>query len=258
MTKLERSIKIVNLINEQGYVTYKEFAEIFNISIQSSRRDIENLSKQGLVKKINSGACSINVPRGVEYSLRLDHNTDLKDRIAEMVVQQIPENTTVFISIGTTMEAFAHKIKYKKGMRYITNSLFVANILRENKDNEIFLPNGRLNNSNGAIYGASTIDYLSLFFPDFYVMSAASLTIDGNILAHIPEEISCSQKIRAQSAQAFFLFDHTKLSKKGTVYSCSISEFSSIFTDAPIPSKLLQVINKYHIIIKLCGTIPYN
>ncbi len=86
-------------------------------------------------------------PTGGDYDLRLTRNNSAKELISKYAADCIPNNSTVFISVGTTMETFARIMKDKKNMRYITNSIFIAGILRQNPENEIFLPSGRLNNS---------------------------------------------------------------------------------------------------------------
>ncbi len=184
--------------------------------------------------------------------LRLTRNNSAKELISKYAADCIPNNSTVFISVGTTMETFARIMKDKKNMRYITNSIFIAGILRQNPENEIFLPSGRLNNSNGAVYGESSMEYLSQFFPDFHVMSSAAITPEGKTLAHMPEEIASSRKIRAQSERSFFLFDQSKLNQKGNVYSCDITEFTDVFTDAVLPPQLDEILKANNTAYHFC------
>ncbi len=62
-----------------------------------------------------------------------------KRAIAEAVADYLPERCTVFITIGTTVEAVARALLNRRDLRIITNSLRVAQILYKNQDIEVMV-----------------------------------------------------------------------------------------------------------------------
>ncbi|MCV5539517.1 DeoR family transcriptional regulator, partial [Escherichia coli] len=73
--------------------------------------------------------------------------------IAEAVADYLPERCTVFITIGTTVEAVARALLNRRDLRIITNSLRVAQILYKNQDIEVMVPGGRLWYNNRGVSG---------------------------------------------------------------------------------------------------------
>lgn len=66
--------------------------------------------------------------------------TQEKEAIAEAVADYLPERCTVFITIGTTVEAVARALLNRRDLRIITNSLRVAQILYKNKILRLWCP----------------------------------------------------------------------------------------------------------------------
>lgn len=55
----ERREGILAYLETQGRVTVEELAELFDISVDSIRKDLKALSKQGLLKRVYGGAIRI-------------------------------------------------------------------------------------------------------------------------------------------------------------------------------------------------------
>ena len=56
----ERKEKILSRLRKSGRININEDAKLFNVSISTLHRDLEDLEKQGLVKKVVGGAVLAN------------------------------------------------------------------------------------------------------------------------------------------------------------------------------------------------------
>ena len=59
MADRERPERIVNIIDEHGFLTIRELSERLNVSEMTIRRDLIQLEEQGRVKKTYGGAASL-------------------------------------------------------------------------------------------------------------------------------------------------------------------------------------------------------
>ena len=59
MLNEERKKKIAQLINEEGIVQIQKLADLFNVSIYTIRRDLNDLEKRGVIRKTRGGAVRI-------------------------------------------------------------------------------------------------------------------------------------------------------------------------------------------------------
>ena len=86
-----------------------------------------------------------------------------KKAIAEAVADYIPDGSTIFITIGTTVEHVARALLNHNHLRIITNSLRVAHILYHNPHFEVMVPGGTLRSHNSGIIGPSAASFVADF-----------------------------------------------------------------------------------------------
>ena len=94
---LERRSKIIDLINQKNTVTNQELMEIFNISIETVRRDLNYLEKAGVIEKVYGGAIKKNYLKvEPKYISREKENLKEKQAIAIETEKLISQNDSVF------------------------------------------------------------------------------------------------------------------------------------------------------------------
>ncbi len=111
-----RHDQLVHLIAERGYMNIEELAQLLDVSTQTVRRDIRKLSEQGLITRHHGGAGRVSSVMNTAFEQRELSLTAEKRAIAEAVADYLPERCTVFITIGTTVEAVAGH--YSTGVIY--------------------------------------------------------------------------------------------------------------------------------------------
>ena len=162
-----RHDQLVHLIAERGYMNIEELAQLLDVSTQTVRRDIRKLSEQGLITRHHGGAGRVSSVMNTAFEQRELSLTAEKRAIAEAVADYLPERCTVFITIGTTVEAVARALLNRRDLRIITNSLRVAQILYKNQDIEVMVPGGTLRAHNGGIIGPGAVDFIEGFRADY-------------------------------------------------------------------------------------------
>ncbi|MFT6076486.1 MAG: DeoR family glycerol-3-phosphate regulon repressor, partial [Yoonia sp.] len=97
-----RQREILELARKDGKVTVDGLAELYDVTVQTIRRDLSDLSETGRLERVHGGAV---VPSGViniQYEERRRLNEDGKKAIAVRCAQDIPDDASVFMNIGTT------------------------------------------------------------------------------------------------------------------------------------------------------------
>ena len=120
---------ILSLLRRRGFVSIGGLAESFRVSEQTVRRDLKALEHQGLATRYHGGAGLPSSRSDRSYENRRISFAAEKKRIAGMVAAHIPEDATVFIDIGTTMEAIAEALLDHRSLTVITNHLSAAMLL---------------------------------------------------------------------------------------------------------------------------------
>ncbi|MED3282350.1 DeoR/GlpR family DNA-binding transcription regulator, partial [Bacillus thuringiensis] len=141
----ERREKILELLNTDGRVIAKDLAERFDMSIDSIRRDLSIMEKDGLLKRTHGGAIELTRVRNLaaEPTKRYSDSSIYEDTIARVAVSYIQEGDSIFIGGASVHNAM---LKYLPEVSFtvITNSIEIAGYLREYKNIDTYLIGGKV------------------------------------------------------------------------------------------------------------------
>ena len=244
MKQTQRHNGIIELVKQQGYVSTEELVEHFSVSPQTIRRDLNELAEQNLILRHHGGAA---LP-----SSSVNTQTEEKERIARKVAEQIPNGSTLFIDIGTPPEAVAPALLNHSNLRIVTNNLNVANTLMVKEDFRIILAGGELRSRDGGIIGEATLDFISQFRLDFGILGISGIDSDGSLLEFDYHEVRTKRAIIENSRHVMLVVDHSKFGRNAMVNMGSISMVDAVYTDAPPPVSVMQVLTDHHIQLELC------
>jgi DeoR family glycerol-3-phosphate regulon repressor len=252
-TVRERHEKIRQLVLNKGYVTIDHLAGEFNVTPQTIRRDINSLSEEGLVNRYHGGAGVASSTENVEYNQRKVMCLKEKQQIAKVVADRIPDNTSLFINIGTTTEAIANALCNHQRLRVITNNLNVAAILSGNENFEIIVAGGVVRHRDGGIVGPLTIDFIQQFRVDYGIIGISGIDMDGTLLDFDYREVRASRAIIDNTRKVFLAADHTKFGRNAMVRLGHIGEIDELFTDRQPPAALTDLLAQGGVQLHIVG-----
>ena len=240
---LLRHEKIVELVQSRGFASIESLAKNFGVTPQTIRRDINELTAAGLIRRYHGGAGLRSSVENVAYTTRKVSCLPEKRRIARLLAKQIPDYASLFIDIGTTTEEVAKALLDHKELRVITNNLNVATVLSKNESFEVIITGGAVRSRDRGITGEATIDFIQQFKIDFGVISVSGIDWDGTLLDFDYHEVRAGRAIIGNSRKVFLVADHTKFGREAMVRLCNIQEVDDLFTDRrpqPSMSKMLS------------------
>ena len=232
-----RQQQILELVRERGYVSIEEMAQLFVVTPQTIRRDINQLADANLLRRYHGGAAYDSSVENTAYAMRADQMRDEKQRIGEAIAKQIPDHASLFINIGTTTEAIARALLNHRDLKIITNDLHVASILSTKEDFDVLIAGGNVR-SDGGVVGQATADFISQFKVDFALIGISGIDEDGTLLDFSPDEVTMRSELARHCRQRFLVLDHTKFGRGATVRGGHIAEASVVFTDRPVPAAI--------------------
>ncbi len=238
----QRQREILELVQSRGFVSSDELAKTFQVTPQTARRDINQLCREGLLRRHHGGAGLPPTVENIPYSTRQVICLDEKIRIAKMVARHIPHQASLFINIGTTTEEVAKALRNHRGLRIITNNLNVAAILSQNESFEIIVAGGVVRHRDRGITGETTIEFIDKFKVDFGIIGISGIDKDGSLLDFDYSEVRVAQAIMANSHKVFLATDSTKFGRKPMVRLGELSQIDALFTNKRPPDEILQVL----------------
>jgi len=132
----QRRHAILALLAEQGEVGVDELSRRFETSEVTIRKDLTVLEKDGLLLRRYGGA--VPLPRELTGPLP----SACKQAIARAAAARIGEQARIVVDSGSTTAALIPELGHKRGLVVMTNSLEVANALRELESEPVLLMTG--------------------------------------------------------------------------------------------------------------------
>ena len=103
----ERFSEILRVLDQQETATVQDLTNLLGVSESTIRRDLTQMNKRGLLKKVHGGAASIrinHITANRVSAVRALENTDTKQRLAQYAASLISQEDFVFIDSGTTAD----------------------------------------------------------------------------------------------------------------------------------------------------------
>lgn len=238
MSQTFRQPGILEIVRREGKVTVEELAEQFGVTLQTIRRDLSELAEAGQLDRVHGGAVLPSGTVNIGYEERRALNAKEKMAIAKLCADHIPEESSIFLNIGTSTEAVAVELLQHRNLLVVTNNMNVANILASSPTCDVIVAGGGLRRSDGGLVGTLTIQAIRHFKFDIAVIGCSALDEEGDLLDFDIEEVGVSQTIVARSRKTFLVADHSKFQRTAPARIASLGDLDAFFTDRPISPAL--------------------
>lgn len=238
-----RQKEILNHARIRGEVQVEALAETFNVTPQTIRRDLNQLRELGMLHRVHGGAIVQDGVANLGYEARRRISKEEKGAIARCASGLIPDDTSLFINIGTTTEQVARHLVNHVGLLVISNNINVVNTLRECETIQVITAGGIVRREDGGIVGDTTVDFIAQFKVDYAVVGASAIEQDGTVLDYDPREVRVAQAIIANARSVILVADSTKFERNAPIRIVDISNIDYFVTDR-MPSPAFTAICK--------------
>ncbi|CAH1226594.1 DeoR/GlpR family DNA-binding transcription regulator [Paenibacillus sp. JJ-223] len=244
----ERRDKILELLQKNGRVLAKELADMFELSIDSIRRDLTIMEEKGLLKRTHGGAIPSSKVRSTPLppELRYQDGAPHQNAISKLAASFIQEKDTVFIGSAGIHYGM---LKYLPEIPFtvVTNSIKVADTLKDRKTTDVYLIGGKVK-SSGSITDAFANEFLRQFTLDICFVTGGGISKNG-VSTATPEVAMLGRAAVEISRRKICLAPHEKLgidffAKEGPITDIDLlitDEEASIEAIAEIENKGVKV-----------------
>lgn len=239
-----RQMALLDLVRSRGFVSVEALASHFGVTMQTIRRDTGQLEAEELVRRYHGGVGLPSSVQNIAYPQRQVLNSEAKQRIASQVAQELANDTSLIINIGTTTEAVASALARHRGLHVVTNNLNVAMTLSASPDCEVIVAGGVVRTRDRGVVGEATVDFIRQFKVDIGIIGVSSIEADGTLRDFDYQEVRVAQTIIEQSRQVWLVADHSKFSREALVRLGHLSQIDCLFTDRPLPEQLAGAVRE--------------
>ena len=236
MNTKPRQLQLLEEVRARKSATVEQLADTLGVTLQTVRRDVQRLAESGLLTRFHGG---VRVPsstvENLAHTQRETLHADGKARIARAVAEQVPNDCSLILNIGTTTEAIAKALLHHRGLRVITNNLNVAAILSSNPECEVIVAGGVVRARDRGIVGEATVDFMRQFKVDIGLIGISGIEADGTLRDFDYREVKVARAIVEQSREVWLAADHSKFNRPAMVELARLDDIDVVFTDLPPP-----------------------
>ncbi len=230
----ERQNKILELVNREGRVAVADLAQQFQVTEDCIRKDLKQLSTQGMLERIYGGALSLqNLPE--RNIAKRKTSTEEKRAIAEKAYETIADGDVVYLDVSTTVLALADLIaRGAKRCTVVSNSLDTLHILAANPLVTSVGTGGRVHALQNAFIGSTTLQMLGAYTFDRAFLGALSVNVDDGGVTTFESDDGIIKHLAIQhSKQSYLLVESKKFRRNGTFRFADIAEFDCVISESP-------------------------
>ncbi|MFT0891663.1 DeoR/GlpR family DNA-binding transcription regulator [Pseudochelatococcus sp. G4_1912] len=239
-----RQEEILSIVHTQGFATIDSLARHFDVSTQTVRRDIIFLDEQLLLQRFHGGAGVREASVRLGYAEKRVTSAEAKERIARLVVSRIKPGESVFLDVGTTVEAVARALRGRSGLRVFTSSLATATILSSEQDAEVFVTGGIVRGPDGSLTDEWAREAISRFRFDVAVLGFSGIDDDGALMDFDLAKVSIKQAVAARASRVIAAGEEAKLLRPAIARVLDATRVHTLVTNEMPPSRVFESLEK--------------
>ena len=235
MNYSKRHGDILKLLQDEGTITIARLADTLGVSLETVRRDVKPLAKDGSVLKMHGAIGLPSVVGEAPFERRMREQADAKRAIAKLVATTIGDGESVMLDTGTTTSFLARELLNHRRLTVVTKSSDIARTLATVNGNKVYMAGGELRSDSGAAFGVSAIEFVSRFSVNHAVITTGAIDVEHGVMDYVLEEAEFARVVLTRGTRALVVTDHTKFGRQGLVQVCGFDAFSELATDIPPP-----------------------
>lgn len=240
----ERRKQILDLIKTKQKIDIEELTPMFNVSLMTIRRDLNQLEKEGLLIRTHGGAAA---PYGLKeetpYLQKESANKKEKRAIALRAAELVHDHSAIILDSGTTTFELAKVLKEKEGLTVVTNDILIAAELLHSSV-EVIVTGGELQRGVGAMFGAHTQLLLKELNVAQFFLGAHAIDPEAGVTAPTMEKATIKRLMIEASKETWLIADSSKFGQRSFAHVCNLDQVSGIITDTGVSP--LSTNGSYH------------
>lgn len=248
MLAIERKNEILNKLRAEQRVLVSELAVFYNVTEETIRRDLDKLEKEGYATKTYGGAILGNSTKtDLSYTIRNKTNVEAKNAIADLVEGLIEDGDHLMVDDSSTSLFAAKKLKDKKNLTVITNSVELVVELSGIENWNIMLTGGRLKADSLSLVGEQTQKMLHNFHVDKVLFSCKGMNTDAGITDSSEFHAKTKQSMMQAAKKRILVLDDTKFDKISFVNIATLDQIDIVVTNEKPSAAWLKLLDDHGI-----------
>jgi len=241
MWQEERQQKIRNRLKAFGQISIDRVVSDFGVSRETIRRDLMEMEKAGLLRRIRGGAVRLEsaLQQQSPFQVRHTERRQEKRAIAATALQFLTSGMTIFMEAGSTAIIMAETLAEPNGLKditIITNSVDIGRAVigqtgeRSSRFRVIML-GGEFKQNPMEMTGANTINAIHNYHADLALLVPWGINAEKGAFCYHFSTTEITRAMVQNADKTIILADHSKIGAPSRAVFCSPDDMAVFITD---------------------------
>jgi DeoR/GlpR family transcriptional regulator of sugar metabolism len=246
---VERHEQILRLLQAQGKVVALDLAHKLNVSIDTIRRDLDQLAATGAIRRVHGGAVPA-APVPAQVQLRSAQSSVAQHDLGRRGASLIREGNVVLFDSGSTNLEVVRALP--SGLRFtgVTPSLPIASKLAELPEVEVIVLGGRLYRRESMTVGLRAVRELEGFRADLCFLGVCAIHPDVGISTFSIEELEMKQTFLRCAGEVIGLLTANKFNQAAPFVVGSIGILARAIVEPGVSVNELDLLRHYGVFVE--------
>lgn len=239
MLKRERQAYILHQVNLHNKVLSASLSSEIDVSEDTIRRDLHELSGTGKVIKVYGGALSPSFSRTASHNNRV-YAQNSKQVIAQKAARLIKDGMFVLTGGGTTIIELARALPRTLSATFISGSIPAIAEYMHHPGIEIIVIGDKLSKSSGITTGADALARIKNLRADLCFLGINAIDLENGITDNDWNVVQLKQQMIASSQKTVCLTISEKINTLQPIHVCEVSKINILITELDPGDPMLQ------------------
>lgn len=237
MLAIERRNQIANLVQQNGNVTISELTALFQVSVETIRKDLMYLEENRALMRTHGGAVRFHTAIRPLNARKREFAAE-KQELCRYALRFIENGDIIAIDAGSTAVELAKLLtaSFSK-LTVVTHSLEIFNLLSENSGFQLILCGGSFNRTESAFTGCLTTDMIYKLHVAKSFIFASNISLHSGITEYHEDMVPIQRAYIHIADQVFILANSEKYEKSALLQTCPLDPDFFYITDSGLPAE---------------------
>ena len=245
MRSVDRHRKIIEIVMEKGSLSIPDICQRFGISEMTARRDLNELDRQGMLRRVHGGAVA-GLGRSYEppFPTRASKNQPSKTAIGLKASDLIYDGDSIALDVGTTTLEIVPGLVGKRNLTIITSCLQIANLVVDKLSLEIdarlILTGGIVRPRELSMVGTIPERVYSDFHVDKAFIGTGGVSLEDGLTEYNIEDAQIKQMLLRSAREKIVVADGSKFGVTTFSTVAPLTAVDKIVTDRDAPGEIVE------------------
>jgi DeoR family transcriptional regulator of aga operon len=241
---------ILTALQQSGSVSVEGLSKDLDVSLVTIRRDLDELERQGLLRRTHGGAVSIEpffyepFRNDRSFQAQVERFADEKRRIGRAAAALIKEGEIISLTPGTTTTEVIRGLPLNHHITVVTSTVNVAMELSKRKDLEVFVTGGHLRGDWFSLVGPTAAQSLTHLLISTLFVGADGIDAKYGVSCFSPDEAQLNSTMVKHAQRKIAVVDHSKFGVVAGWRICPTSDLDTLITDSGATDEMVEPFEK--------------